>query len=83
MGSSLKKLDDKYNINTGGCIYVAYLIAKNLEKLGIHYEVIDWKDPDNNEVFHISLNYPPPKVSGILWSSSQNLLPASLNILHL
>ena len=33
----LENLDIKYDINSGGCCYVAYLIARNLEKLHIPY----------------------------------------------
>lgn len=42
------QLDDKYDINLGGCCYLSYLIAKYLEKLSIPYELIivssEWKD---------------------------------------
>lgn len=34
-----KRLDDRYDINSGGCCYLAYLIAKHLDKLGIQYEL--------------------------------------------
>lgn len=34
-----KILDDNYNINSGGCCYVAYILAKNLEKYHISYKV--------------------------------------------
>lgn len=41
---SLNKLCDElnklYNINCGGCCYVAYLIASHLEKLKIEYSLI-------------------------------------------
>lgn len=33
----LENLDIKYDINSGGCCYVAYLVARNLEKLHIPY----------------------------------------------
>ena len=40
----LKKLDNVYNINSGGCFYVAYLIAREFYKLGINYTVVDWHE---------------------------------------
>ena len=54
----LKVLDNKYNINSGGCFYVAYLIAREFDKLGINYKVVDWhEDSRLNEysVYHRSL----------------------------
>ena len=54
----LKRLDNVYNINSGGCFYVAYLIARELYKLGINYKVVDWhEDSRLNEysVYHRSL----------------------------
>ena len=54
----LKRLDNEYNINSGGCFYVAYLIARELYKLGINYTVVDWhEDSRLNEysVYHRSL----------------------------
>lgn len=33
-------LNDIYSINKGGCCYVAYILAENLEKLHIPYKVI-------------------------------------------
>ena len=33
-------LDTAYDINSGGCCYVSYLISKELEKLGIEYKLI-------------------------------------------
>lgn len=30
-------LDDLYHINSGGCCYIAYLIARHLDKLGVDY----------------------------------------------
>lgn len=35
-----KKLDDKYNINNGGCCYTAYCIAKILEKANLKYSLV-------------------------------------------
>lgn len=36
----LKSLDNKFYINEGGCCYVAYIIAKYLDKLNIPYSLI-------------------------------------------
>lgn len=49
-----KYLDDEYSLNSGGCIYSAYLIAKNLQKLSIDYDVIFWYD-SFDELYHISV----------------------------
>ena len=35
-----KYLDEMYDINCGGCCYLAYLIASNLEKLNIEYSLV-------------------------------------------
>ena len=35
-----QKLDILYDINNGGCCYVAYKIAKQLDKLNIKYELV-------------------------------------------
>ena len=54
----LKRLDNVYNINSGGCFYVAYLIARELYKLGINYKVVDWHEDNRlNEysMYHRSL----------------------------
>ena len=54
----LKRLDNVYNINSGGCFYVAYLIARELDDLGINYTVVDWhEDSRLNEysMYHRSL----------------------------
>lgn len=48
------ELNKKYYINEGGCIYVAYLIAKHLEKINIKYSVVEYLDYQD-EPFHISL----------------------------
>ena len=47
-------LDDKYSVNSGGCMYLAYLIAKNLKKLGIEYSVLMWYDW-NDDPYHVSI----------------------------
>ena len=54
----LKRLDNVYNINSGGCFYVAYLIARELDNLGINYTVVDLhEDSRLNEysMYHRSL----------------------------
>ena len=38
LNRTCKLLDDRYNINRGGCCYVAYVIAKLLDK----YQVGDY-----------------------------------------
>lgn len=53
-------LDDLYNINCGGCCYIAYLIARHLDKLKIKYILViydyDYKDTlnINKEVTNMS-----------------------------
>ena len=37
-------LNECFDINFGGCCYVSYVIAKNLEKLNIPYSLIIWSD---------------------------------------
>ena len=49
----LKILDSKYNINSGGCFYVAYLIAREFDKLGIYYTIVDWHEDDRLNVYSI------------------------------
>lgn len=54
----LERLDATYNINSGGCFYVAYLIARELDRLGINYTVVEWhEDSRLNEysMYHRSL----------------------------
>ena len=43
------QLDDNFNINNGGCCYVAYEIAKHLDQLGIEYELRIYDDYNKNE----------------------------------
>lgn len=40
LNSLCEKLDNNYQINSGGCCYVAYLLAKELEDLNIPYKFI-------------------------------------------
>lgn len=54
----LKILDNTYNINSGGCFYVAYLIARELDRLGVNYTVVDWHEDsrlDEYSMYHRSL----------------------------
>ena len=54
----LKRLDNLYNINSGGCFYVAYLIARELDNLGINYIVVDWHEDsrlNKYSMYHRSL----------------------------
>lgn len=41
-----RRLDKDFNINSGGCCFVAYLIAKNLEKLHIPFKLVVESDLD-------------------------------------
>lgn len=34
-----KQLDDDYDVNCGGCCYIAYLISKHLDKLHLKYKL--------------------------------------------
>lgn len=43
------QLDDNFNINNGGCCYVAYEIARHLDKLGIEYELKIYDDYNKNQ----------------------------------
>lgn len=49
-------LDSLYDINNGGCCYIAYLIACHLDKLKVKYDLViyDYEEKDedhvNNEV---------------------------------
>ncbi len=58
----LKILDSKYNINSGGCFYVAYLIAREFDKLGIDYTVVDWHE--DNRLNEYSMYHRSLKVDG-------------------
>ena len=44
LNTFLKILDSTCDINSGGCFYVAYLIAREFYKLGINYTVVDWHE---------------------------------------
>lgn len=36
----LEELNNKYHFNSGGCCYVAYLIAKELERIGDPFQLV-------------------------------------------
>ena len=42
------KLDRVYNINSGGCCYLAFLIARNLDQLEVKYELVVYS-PDKKD----------------------------------
>lgn len=62
----LDSLNSKYRINEGGCCYVAYIIARNLKKLNIDFNImftdsepLDIRNIHNNEsVYHVYLHIP-------------------------
>lgn len=47
-------LDELYNINRGGCCYIAYLIARHLDKLGMAYDltIYDYRGRDVLDINH-------------------------------
>ena len=57
------ELDEKYGINSGGCCYLTYVIAKHLDRLNIPYELViassEWKDQSaiNIEVKNKKIHY--------------------------
>ena len=53
LNNFLKDLDSTYNINSGGCFYVAYLIARELYKRGINYTVVDWHEDSRLNVYSV------------------------------
>ena len=42
-------MDYTYNTNSGGCCYIAYLIARELEQLGIEYKVVLFSTSDSED----------------------------------
>lgn len=48
------KMNTKYYVNEGGCIWLAYIIAQYLEEKQINYNVIKYYD-EYDELFHVSL----------------------------
>lgn len=65
INSLCELLDKEYDINNGGCCYIAYLIAKELDKLNIKYtlKIFDSEKKDRisikNEVLRKKLNSNP------------------------
>ena len=55
-------LDNWYCINSGACCYVAYLIAKHLDKLSVNYKLVVYSREDKqqdkieNEALFMELN---------------------------
>lgn len=45
-------LDDLYCINSGGCCYIAYIIAKHLDRLGVGYtlSVYNFEGKDESDI---------------------------------
>lgn len=43
-----KYLDSRYYINSGGCCYVALILARELERLNIKYQLVIYNDKDIN-----------------------------------
>lgn len=39
-----RKLDDKYDVNNGGCCFLAYCIARELEKRDISFDLVLYDD---------------------------------------
>lgn len=52
--SFCSKMNTKYYVNEGGCIWLAYIIAQYLEEKQINYNVIKYYD-EYDKLFHISL----------------------------
>ena len=48
LNSLCRFLDETYNINMGGCCYLASLIAKHLDKLNIKYDLIIYDSYSRN-----------------------------------
>lgn len=69
------ELDNKYDVNSGGCMYAAYMIAKNLKRLSIYYNVIMWYDAFD-EPYHVSIkigNYDTNPGHYFLHKSKKNI----------
>lgn len=45
-----ENLVGSYNINKGGCCFIAYLIAQHLDKLGLEYQLIVYSDERKDRV---------------------------------
>ena len=48
LNSLCRFLDETYNVNMGGCCYLASLIAKHLDKLNIKYDLIIYDSYSRN-----------------------------------
>ena len=48
LNSLCRFLDETYNVNIGGCCYLASLIAKHLDKLNIKYDLIIYDSYSRN-----------------------------------
>ena len=35
-----EQLDNKYDVNCGGCCYICWQIARHLERLGLKYNLV-------------------------------------------
>lgn len=46
-----QKLDDSYNLNSGGCCYVAYCLAKVLRRVKIPYNLVIFQNSEDID-FH-------------------------------
>ena len=60
-------LNKLYNINNGGCCYIAYLIAYHLDKLSIKYNLIIYDDEKRDKfrvISEVQNMYLPNSVSG-------------------
>ena len=44
-----QKLSEEYNINSGGCCFIAYEIAKHFDRLGLKYELRIYDGYDKNQ----------------------------------
>lgn len=54
LNSLCKFLDDTYNVNSGGCCFLAAVIAKHLDKLGLNYDLViyDYYEKDQASIEH-------------------------------
>lgn len=54
LNSLCKFLDDTYDVNLGGCCFLAAIIAKHLDKLGLDYDLVvyDYYEKDQASIEH-------------------------------
>ncbi len=50
LNSLCKFLHDTYNVNYGGCCFLAYLIARHLDQLGLKYDLVIYDDHRKDRV---------------------------------